>query len=102
MGEYVKIAEIKDALKNQMQVFSVKGQEILLINLEGKFYAVDNRCPHMGYPLYFGRLEGAILRCGFHNAKFDVITGRSLNEITDKPLRIFKLKIHDSKMFVEL
>ena len=47
MGEYVKIAETEDFLKNQMQVFNAKGQEIPLVNVEGEFFAIENRCPHM-------------------------------------------------------
>ena len=57
MGEYIKIAEIKDFLKSQMQVFNAKGQEILLVNVEGEFFAIENRCPHMGYPLSLEALK---------------------------------------------
>ncbi|MDH5438849.1 MAG: Rieske (2Fe-2S) protein, partial [Candidatus Bathyarchaeota archaeon] len=62
----------------------------------------ENRCPHMGYPLYFGRLEGKVLTCGFHYAKFDVTTGKSLGSVTDKPLKKFKIKIQNSLVQVEL
>jgi len=92
VGEYVKIAEIKDFLKNQMQVFDVEGQEMLVINVEGKFYAFENRCPHMGYPLFFGSLEGDTLICGFHSAKFNVKTGKSLGPVTSESLKLFLSK----------
>ena len=75
MGRYVRIAETKDIPKNKMRVFKVGDREMLVVNVEDKFYAVENRCPHMGYPLYFGSLEGKVLTCGFHYAKFDVRTG---------------------------
>ena len=87
MGEYVKVAETKDVLKNQMQVFNVKGREILVVNVEGEFYAFDNRCPHMGYPLFFGSLEGDTLICGFHSAKFNIKTGKSLGLVTSESLK---------------
>jgi nitrite reductase/ring-hydroxylating ferredoxin subunit len=48
VGEYFKIAETKDALKKQMQVFNVKGQEILVVNVEGELFAIENRCPTWG------------------------------------------------------
>jgi len=102
VGEYFKIAETKDVLKKQMQVFNVKGQEILVINVEGKFYALENRCPHLGYPLFFGSLEGDTLICGFHSAKFNVRTGKSLGLVTSEPLKTFPVKIHDSSIFIEV
>lgn len=102
MGEYVKIAETSDVSKNQMQVFKAKGLEILLINLEGEFYAFDNRCPHMGYPLFFGSLKGDTLRCGFHSAKFNVRTGESVGPVTSERLKTFPVKIQNSSVFVEV
>ena len=102
MGKCVKIAETHEVSKNRMQVFKVEGYEILVVNVEGQFYAFENRCPHMGYPLYFGSLEGKVLTCGFHYAKFDVTTGKSLGSVTDKPLKKFKIKIQNSIVQVEL
>jgi nitrite reductase/ring-hydroxylating ferredoxin subunit len=102
MSKYVKMAETHEIPKNKMKVFKVEDHEILVVNVEGELYAFENRCPHMGYPLYFGRLEGKVLTCGFHYAKFDVTTGKSLGSITDKPLKKFKIKIQNSLVQVEL
>jgi len=102
MDKYVRIAETKDIQKDKMRVFKVNDREILVVNVEDKFYAFENRCPHMGYPLYFGRLEGKVLTCGFHYAKFDVRTGKSLGSVTHSPLKTFKIKIQNSSILVEL
>jgi 3-phenylpropionate/trans-cinnamate dioxygenase ferredoxin subunit len=102
MCGYIEIARIEDVPKNGMKLINVRGLEILLVNANGRFYAVENRCPHMGYPLYFGNLEGTMLTCGFHYAKFDVTTGKPLNRVTDKSLRTFKLRVHGSKILVKL
>ena len=102
MDKYVRIAETRDVPKNDMRVFKVGGREILVVNVEDKFYAFENRCPHMGYPLYLGSLEGKVLTCGFHYAKFDVRTGKSLGLVTHRPLKIFKVKIRNSSILVEL
>jgi nitrite reductase/ring-hydroxylating ferredoxin subunit len=102
VGEHVKIAEAKDVLKNQMQVFTVKGQEILVINVEGKLFAIENRCPHMGYPLFFGSLKGDVLTCGFHSAKFNVRTGKSVGPVTSERLKTFPVKIQNSSIFIEI
>jgi 3-phenylpropionate/trans-cinnamate dioxygenase ferredoxin subunit len=85
-----------------MQVFNVKEKEILVVNVEGKFYAFDNHCPHMRYPLFFGSLEGDTLICGFHSAKFNVRTGKSLGPVTSEPLKTFPVKIKNSSVFIEV
>jgi len=102
MGKYVKVANITDLPKNQMRVYDVNGQEILVVNVEGELYAVNNQCPHLGYPLFFGSLEGDVLTCGFHNAKFNVRTGKSVGPVTGKSLKIFQVKIRDSSIFIEV
>jgi nitrite reductase/ring-hydroxylating ferredoxin subunit len=102
VGEYVKIAEAKAVLKNQMQVFNAKGQKILVINVEGELFAIENRCPHMGYPLFFGSLEGDVLTCGFHSAKFNIKTGKALGSVTSERLKTFPVKIQNSSMFIEV
>ena len=102
MDKYVRTAETRDVPKNEMRVFKVGGREILIVNVEGEFYAFENRCPHMGYSLYFGSLEGKVLTCGFHYAKFDVRSGKSLGLVTHSPLKTFKVKIQDSSILVEL
>ena len=102
MGKYIRISETKEIPTNRMQVFEVRGHEILVVNVQGQFYAFENQCPHMGYPLYLGSLDGKVLTCGFHYAKFNVKTGKSLGPVTHKPLKIFKVKIQNSSILAEV
>ncbi|MCS7123865.1 MAG: Rieske 2Fe-2S domain-containing protein [Candidatus Bathyarchaeota archaeon] len=102
MREYIKVARVEEVPKNGMKLVKVDNLEILLINIDGDFYAYDNWCPHMGYPLFFGKLEGYVLTCGFHYAKFDVKNGRPLNKTTEKPLRKIKLKKIGSDLVIQL
>ncbi len=102
MKKYVKVAEIKEISKNKMRLLNVEGHEIIVVNAEGIFYAFENRCPHMGYPLYLGSLEGNVITCGFHYAQFDITTGKTLSPPSTKPLKTFKVKIQNSTVLVEL
>lgn len=100
--KYVKIAEVKEIPADAMRLFKAKGHEILVVNADGQFYAFENRCPHMGYPLYFGNLKGQVLTCGFHYAKFDVKTGKSLGTVTKKFLKMLDVKIQDGDVLVKM
>lgn len=102
VNRYFRVTETRDVPNNTMRVFKIGVREMLIVNVEDKFYAFENRCPHMGYPLYFGSLEGKVLTCGFHYAKFDVRTGKSLGLVTHSPLKTFKVKIQNSSIMVEM
>ena len=48
---YVSIAAVSDIPPGQMKTFKAQGQEVLLVNLDGKFHAMNNKCPHAHFPL---------------------------------------------------
>jgi 3-phenylpropionate/trans-cinnamate dioxygenase ferredoxin subunit len=66
--------------------------EILLAKVEGKIYAIANACGHLAYPLNEGRLDGHIVTCIWHGARFDLRTGAVVSAGIDfeniKPLDV--------------
>src|SRR5690348_12944849 len=57
----------------ERKLVRANGKQILLLEVEGKTYAIANRCPHEGYPLSEGTLNpGCLLTCNWHNWKFDL------------------------------
>lgn len=48
---------------------------VLLFDVEGSLYAIDDRCPHAGASLCSGRLDGRWLQCPAHGLKFDLVSG---------------------------
>lgn len=58
-------------------------KQILWAKVDGKIYALNNRCPHRGFPLHKGKLEGCTLTCAYHGGKFDVRSGSCLRHPTD-------------------
>jgi len=58
----------------------LNGKEIMIVNLDGKFYALNDRCGHMNALLSMGNVKDNILTCPFHGARFDVTSGRKVSE----------------------
>jgi nitrite reductase/ring-hydroxylating ferredoxin subunit len=54
------------------------GDELVVYNVDGEFYATENSCPHRGAPLSEGTMCGHIIECGVHGWQFDVRTGECL------------------------
>ena len=71
------------ALAGTLEELKIKGQlvvhgghrPILVIYDRGRVFALDNRCPHMGFPLERGSVEDGILTCHWHHARFDLESG---------------------------
>jgi nitrite reductase/ring-hydroxylating ferredoxin subunit len=66
---------------------------------EGCAYAVDDRCPHMGFPLHRGTVEQGLLTCHWHNARFDLVTGDTLDPFADD-VRAYPVVIEGDDVFL--
>lgn len=65
--------ELKDGEKKKV---ILENNVILLAKLNGTYYALDNKCPHMGGSLADGTLSGTSIVCPRHGTAFDVRTGK--------------------------
>ncbi|MGB6670877.1 MAG: Rieske 2Fe-2S domain-containing protein, partial [Candidatus Nitrosopolaris sp.] len=78
--DFVEVAKISEIPSGKMKRTEVNGKEIMIANVNGKFYALTDRCGHMNALLSMGNLTGNTVTCPFHGAKFDVTTGKKLTE----------------------
>ena len=69
---FVRVAAADQVHAAGSTVVHVDGHTIALFSHEGQIRAVDNRCPHMGFPLDRGSVKGCILTCHWHHARFDL------------------------------
>jgi nitrite reductase/ring-hydroxylating ferredoxin subunit len=79
-NEFVEIAKVNEISDGKMKHIEVDGKEVLIANIGGKFYAINDRCGHMNALLSMGNLTGNTVTCPFHGAKFDVTNGKKLSE----------------------
>lgn len=93
--EYVYVAEITDLQTDTMIKVHAGDAEILIANIDGAYYALDNRCPHMSGSLADGRLEGSVVVCPRHGASFDVRTGKA---VRDPRLMFIRMKVNDARV----
>jgi len=77
------------------------GCSLALFFHDGKVYAVDNRCPHMGFPLHRGSVQDGILTCHWHHARFDLESGGTFDQFADEA-RVFPVEIRDGEVWVDL
>jgi nitrite reductase/ring-hydroxylating ferredoxin subunit len=78
--QFINSSDIKDVPSGKMKHVEVQEKEILLANSDGKVYALCDRCSHMNAPLSMGTLNGKVVTCPLHGARFDVTTGKKVGE----------------------
>ena len=81
-------------------VVHVDGHTLCLFADGDEVYAVDNRCPHMGFPLHRGTLCDGILTCHWHHARFDLSTGGTFDQWADD-LRRFPVEVRGDDVLVD-
>ena len=91
------VEEIKGA---GCKVVTGGGHAIAVIYHDGQVHAVDNRCPHMGFPLDRGSVSGGILTCHWHHARFDLASGGTFNPFADD-VRSFPVSVIDGQVWVD-
>jgi nitrite reductase/ring-hydroxylating ferredoxin subunit len=94
-------ASLEDVRRLGSLVAHVNGHTLALFAEGDGVRAVDNRCPHMGFPLHRGTLHDGILTCHWHHARFDVATGGTFDQWADD-LRVFVVELRDGEVWVDL
>ncbi len=76
---FVEAIRADEVVPGGMKAVEAEGQEVVICNSGGRFYAIERRCGHMNAPLDMGTLDGSILTCAMHCAQFDITTGEALS-----------------------
>jgi ferredoxin-NADP reductase/nitrite reductase/ring-hydroxylating ferredoxin subunit len=99
--DFVKVADVKDIQPSQMKEVEVNGQNICLVNVDGKYYAIGSICTHEGGPLADGTLEGYEVECPWHNSKFDVRTGEVRGPPASEPEPAYEVKVDGNSILIK-
>ena len=96
-----KIANVSDVAPGTTQRVVVEGQEILVCNVDGNFFAIEDVCTHDGAPLDQGDLDGPCIVCPRHGATFDVRTGAALTLPAVIPLITYDVSVDGGGVYID-
>jgi len=115
MSEFMEVSKIDELKNGTMKAASAAGREILLARVGDKYYATDNRCPHMKGDLSQGKLEGTVVTCPLHGSQFDISNGQVIRWLRgglmskmgralklSKDLTVYNVKVEDGRVLVEV
>jgi nitrite reductase/ring-hydroxylating ferredoxin subunit len=96
----VNVASTSELKPDEMKAINVNGKPVLLVNLNGTYYAIGNTCTHMGCPLSKGTLKGETIECVCHGSTFDLKTGKVMRGPAEKPEQKYDVKVENGKVLI--
>lgn len=97
-----KIGLVQEMPSGSLKGVEVDGKNILVVNLDGTFFALGNTCTHMGCPLSKGTLTGKILQCACHGSRFDVTTGEVAGGPARRPEPAYPVRVENGEVIVDV
>lgn len=96
-----KIGLVQEMPPGTLNAVEVDGKNILVVNLDGTFFAIGNTCTHMGCPLSNGTLNGKILQCACHGSRFDITTGEVVGGPARRSEPAYPVRVEDGGVFID-
>jgi len=98
--EWHPVAILSDVPPGASQAVYFQGEQVALFNVEGKLYAIANRCSHANGPLADGITEGTVVTCPYHDSQFDLQSGEPLRGPAARRLPVYRVQIEDGKILL--
>jgi nitrite reductase/ring-hydroxylating ferredoxin subunit len=101
MDEFVPVKKVDELPPGQMTWVPVEGERVLLANVKGSFYALEDVCGHQRMALSKGRLEGHEVECPLHFARFDVRTGELVTGPMSEDVLTYEVRVEGDTIYVK-
>jgi 3-phenylpropionate/trans-cinnamate dioxygenase ferredoxin subunit len=105
--KFVPAAATSELANGAMKAIDIDGQELLLAKIDDTYFAVARRCTHMAENLCDGKLDGRVVTCPRHGAKFDLTNGKAVGKAklmfmatTPKDLATYPVKIEGDEVLI--
>ena len=99
---FVKAGRVGDLAPGKMMRVEISGRRILLANVDGRFYATADTCTHEDASLSSGSLRGELVKCPLHGSRFNVCTGRVMEEPAEQDLQTYPVRVEGDHILIGL
>ena len=98
---WVRAGSMAEIAPNPCAVVHVAGHTLAVVRDGDRIFAIDNRCPHMGFPLDRGSVCDGILTCHWHHARFDLATGGTFDQWADD-VPAYPVEVREGELWIDL
>jgi len=100
MSDWITVAKVGDLKPGARKIIDVDGSQIVVFNLEEKYYAIEDVCTHDGGQLTGGEVDGDQIICPRHGARFCIRTGAALTAPAYEATATFPVRIENGEIQV--
>jgi 3-phenylpropionate/trans-cinnamate dioxygenase ferredoxin subunit len=100
MADWTKVATLEECPPGSLHKVMVGINPVVLANVDGTVHAILDRCSHEDLPLSDGEMEGSVIVCPHHGARFDVTSGAPRGLPAVKPVKSFPVEIRDDGIYI--
>jgi 3-phenylpropionate/trans-cinnamate dioxygenase ferredoxin subunit len=93
MSEWVDLGPAEKIGTGKRATLTVDGIPVVVFNVGGEFFALEDECSHEAYPLSDGEIEGEVVSCAKHGAKFSLRTGEDLAAPAYEPVATYPVRV---------
>jgi 3-phenylpropionate/trans-cinnamate dioxygenase ferredoxin subunit len=97
-----KVAKISEVNQGTMKEVNVMGKSILLVNLNGEFFAMGDICTHEHCNLSTGFLDGSTVYCPCHGGQYEVTTGAVVAPPPTQPEPVYAVTVEGEDIYIEM
>ena len=101
MAGFVPVSTVADLPPGHMTWVVVERERVLLVNVDGTFYALQDACGHQRAPLSRGRVAGHVMECPLHFARFDIRTGQLLHGPVAENVAVYEVRVDGDLVYVQ-
>jgi len=98
--EFAKVATTSEIPPGKLKVVEMGTERVMIVNLDGEYYAVGEECTHAGGLLSEGYFDGYLVECPLHAAVFNVKTGQPESPPADEGLPVYQVKVSGEDILV--
>jgi NAD(P)H-dependent nitrite reductase small subunit len=104
MGEvgWTRVGRVDDLRKHEATALKINDVELAIYRLDDGCYALHDICTHAFAHLSSGFVEGDVVECPLHQARFEIRTGKSLDDIAPEDLSTYEVKVENGDVFVRV
>lgn len=102
MSEWIDVARLEAIPPGGRATATVDGVPVVVFNVDGRLFAIEDECSHEAYPLSDGDVEGSTVVCAQHGARFSLESGEALTAPAYEPVATFEVRIQNREVQVRL
>jgi len=101
LSDFIRVASTGEIPERRMKKVTVGNQQVLVVNLKGRYYAIGNVCTHLGGSLDRGILDGTEVECPLHHSHFDVTSGQVKRGPATRAEPVYEIRAENGSILVK-